>query len=447
MPSRPGRRPKTYCSNACKQTAYYHRRKTFSAGDAIVTHNDFVTEAPQGNEQHEQHPPTYNLLQKTPSMERHTLSAEHNTVNESTLPQSISVMGMEVDKEWFTGLLATLPQDQQRQLSRLLLQTITDVFPDLTDEMDISHSDPYYDSSVTDNSSHLEYGQEEEDNGEENYRDGSDGNEGEDAEGNPETDDSEDGHYRSEEGDEEGYENEDENRDGENNDGENDNSGIKAYRLNASSDSETSRQRPQQRDGHSTSFQQSVVSRNSNNVNQVANPRVDDQARRGQLSGYLTRFNSPRIRRGLTIWEELCVTIPSFMEDYVMHFASDAGMLVHPADAKKGGLVTANILFHLAEHRRSICRLLDLVLEAEDGILCEQDFRAGGAFAAGETAIEDFGNEVPDDGAIDYDCFDSPTASGMRRQGGSRHITAHDIAMYNNIKAVRQFVQPGTWRA
>lgn len=375
-------------------------------------------------------------------MEHHRLSDEHNATDESTSPQSISVMGMEVDKEWFTGLLETLPEDQQRQLSRLLLQTITDVFPDLTDELIVTHSDPYDESSVTDDQSLNQNGEEDEGNEEYNYDDGNNG-----EEGAGEGDGQEDGGTEEEElyPNDEGNEVEPEDDDGKNQAGAHEDAGIKTYRLNAR-DSETAVRQPQHGDAHLAFSQQNITSRNSSHVNHAPHCPGGDKGR-GHISGYLARFNSPNIRRGLTIWEELSVTIPHFMEDYLMQFASEAGMLVHPAGTKKGGLVTVHILFHLAHHRRPICRLLDLVLEAEDGILREQDFGAGGAFTTDEAAMGDDGDLSPEDGAIDYDCFDSAAATGMRPQGGRRHITAHDIAMYSNIKAVRQIVRPGAMRA
>ncbi len=466
MASRPGRRPKTYCSNACKQTAYYQRRKTsdnnivtqrdFVTGCAhsVTNHTDdiaipqtanpqpFITPHSQASEQKDQALPTYYPSYKTSFMEHHTLSDEHNATDESTSPQSISVMGMEVDKEWFTGLLETLPEDQQRQLSRLLLQTITDVFPDLTDELIVTHSDPYDESPLTDDSSQNDYVQKDEGNEEDNYDDGNGGEEGAGEGHGLEGGGLEDEElYPNEEGD--GNEVEDGN--GKTQAGAHNDAGIKTYRLN-SRESEATVRQPRHGDVHSAFSQQNVTSRNSSHVNHALHCPGGDKGR-GHISGYLARFNSPRIRRGLTIWEELSVTIPHFMEDYVMHFASEAGMLVHPAGTKKGGLVTVHILLHLAEHRRPICRLLDLVLEAEDGILREQDFREGGAFTADEIATQDDSYLSPEEGAIDYDCFDSAAATGMIPQGGSRHITAHDIAMYSNIKAVRQLVRPGTTRA
>ncbi len=85
--------------------------------------------------------------------------------------------------------------------------------------------------------------------------------------------------------------------------------------------------------------------------------------------GYLNRFSNPLVSRGAKVWEEVSVTVPLFMEAYIMRYAADTDMLADAGGRTTSGKVTLHVLFHVSEHRRPISRLLDLVIEAGEGRL------------------------------------------------------------------------------
>ncbi|MBS1615864.1 MAG: hypothetical protein JST06_07080 [Bacteroidetes bacterium] len=404
----PGRRSKTYCSNACKQTAYYQRRKASlgnsEEGDHLATaggsdnayrnnvtnfereHNyrdDYYNslsieqQSPDNSSVHYSQP--INQLQRPLSMEHYQNNSdtddfhheEKDGQNQSpSIDEPIVLMGMKVDKEWFHTILETLPQNQQRQLAQMMLEVIEEQFPEMIEANAGFGNECFGDGEDVDiNLQDDEYNSDRDD-----Y--------------NGSRDDNDDRH-----------EDVDEDED------------------DVDADEEEGNEMP-------------IAISNS----------------RSKMGRYLNRFLSRRIRRGLTIWEELSVTIPPFMEEYLTNYAGEAGMLIHPVGTDKGGLVTVHILFHLAHHRRSVTRLLDLVLEAEDGALRRRDFLPGGAFTSTGTSNNNVSSEQKTT-EIDYDCFDDGMSQQPFYQGGyPYHGMQPHASVYGNVHLMPMMQMPNLKR-
>lgn len=330
--------------------------------------------------------------------DRHLHNEESNSYNEESSSEGISVLGMQVDRAWFDGLLQTLPAGQQRQLSQLMVETIGDHFPDLLNHGDFSPSDHSNGFSRSAGASH------------EVYKLGSQSDSEDD-----DTDDTDDEEEVVDYGDDQDEEDDADDEDIDDDDDPDEDDSDDADDYTANHDNDTFQGAPQGR-----------------------------TIKRGKAGSYLNRFSSTRIRQGLTIWEELSITIPAFMEEYVAAYVTDAGMLIHQSGNASGGLATVHILFHLTGHRRAVCRLLDLVLEAEDGTIGKRDFMAGGAFASLEE--ENSLHQSHRTSEIDYDCSDASTQQIQLLQGGYRYGRSGQPPISSYLNTSIQTRQPTATR-
>ena len=181
--------------------------------------------------------------------------------------------------------------------------------------------------------------------------------------------------------------------------------------------------------------------------------RQQNTGRYEALSGYLSRFASARISRGMSVWEELSVSVPIFMEEHVVRYATEHMIGIQSAGDAGGRLVTLHILFHRSQHRRAICRLLDLVLEAEEGLLSEADFKSDSSFLAhqiaGDEKDADDNMEAEDwedddsSGPIDYECYGSGTSSTFAVYDSAAHVSAQNAPTHHSTNPVLQILGIG----
>jgi hypothetical protein len=531
-----GRSSKAYCSDGCKQAAYYWRRKqqqenryeqlqgqqayrnNSSGNDKQGTTADrSVTnrarerirgEAGLGTENQSVTRPAATFNNQ--SNQHHRMENKHRTAYSATTGLSaqrqpagtgkgIGVMGMKIDRDFISGLLASCSPAQQRELALMLLKTVADLFPDLLKSPSNAAQAGSYPSRVTDSSVTGGYGRDagqgyesdsddysvtenryENEQGSQEYReeegydhDGSldEGMNEDDDSGDDYSDDEGDGtvdeHGQSRNKDEDGkgHEYEDENEEEEYPDSlPYENSSRAADKRNTAS---TYRNDP-------TTFQ----AHESGRFYTVSG--YEDAGTLGQESSgsYLSRFASSRISRGMSLWEELTITVPAFMEGYVRAYAAQHLIAAQPAGSKDGaahGLVTLHILFHRSHHRRPVCSLLELVLEAEDGLLSKADFKDGGMFPVpnskgmdkvmsvdrgqavtgsdGAQAIEDkedWEEDNDDGGPVDYDCYVMvPAHSYGYHQGAGQSypLAYYEAAACQHNSAVLQALGIGVGRS
>lgn len=386
-----GRPSRAYCNDACKQAAYYRRRKADSSGFVTATPYDSglltVTKA------HDQQAATVTkttatrsdyrnnaghfsgvtitkaplVTDKTPQYRPQTLinnplndyfmqPDNQQTGHEAGIPgdRTITVMGMSINREWISGLLGSVPYEQQRDLSLLMLETIIEVFPDmggLLADADENEDDP---QTVTNGT------------------------------GAPIMEDApEDEHEERNVYDE-------------------------AERSNNEDLYETAQQ------------EEARVSSTA-----ADGGRYRDTRSRNKGTDYLDRFSSPLIRRGMQVWEDLSIKVPGFMTAYVSRYVRETGMQVQAGNGSADGTSLLHILFHHTDHRRQISRLLDLVLEAGEGLLRKQDFEPGGEFSVDD--MEDQADIGYDPGEIDYDCDEEGAASLPASSAGRQFVSPQDI--------------------
>jgi hypothetical protein len=377
--------------------------------------------------------------------------------------QPIKVMGMDVDRQFITGLLDSLPPDEQRDLSRVLLKIVFELFPDLPGELQqvpqVDSDSPPDEYEGHDDGYDYPDSDKGEDRGDRNAKAD---NYGVEASGSSSFSyDDEPGAYGNADVDEEYYSQaqggmEDEQEDNE--------AGYGSDDPNEDGDGED------ESDTDTADWQG-----NEHCAVQVPVFKLDSD--KASAGSYLDRFRSPRISRGMSIWEELAVTVPSFMESYLTRYAAGHLISAQLTARGAGGLVTFHLLFHRTNHRRPICRLLDLVLEAEEGLLGEADFKEDGALdshtvpvgkAGGGNAqtyshrkepksegYEDWEEEGgdpndTDPGMVDYECYASDpipaygyshdTGASWGIGVGQQYVSAGEVAAIQRSSAILQIM-------
>ena len=515
---------KVYCNDACKQSAYYHRRKaarnsgvnrnTVTNHQTVTIHNNPAnrntamadsTVTDHQTVTNDNNPLIRNnvmAIQQGATMSYGSLSANNPMNHLKTLSTQLSnksimtadnqqtaetrrnnrqqpaeatitVMGMAINRDWVTGILGAVPPDQQRDLSLIIVQTIIEFFPDLiglagapgvTDQgQQTVTTQPNKHHGAADGN----YGQDDgqlRDSNDDGYEDNDDENDNQDDDDsqNDLSDDEADNHLGYDD-DADNQEQDDQYRNNDDLDDDPDlmymhkldgnirrqplldgepDDGRVTDRVNDTSLRDRHRSalfaRPygQERNNPGYDLPQSQQRRPSQPQREhITKPVTDvpvvtpENKRVIQPSrAYLDRFASPLISRGMNVWEEVALTVPCFMEGYILQYAADAGILTqadspedsgtdhnnpgNDARAGAGPLITLHLLFDVDKHRRPISRLLDLVLEAGEGRLTREDFEQGGDFASDEVFDEydadgagDEDETYTDEGDIDYDCY------------------------------------------
>ncbi len=494
-PLRSCRRSKTYCSDACKQAAYYQRRKEKTgtgiegagqgtpAGTAAASPGSMAGFVAVGLDnliytgQTEGQQPELITKQSTEKPFHMNSNKNGTAVVPPAAGTTINVMGMIVNKQWIERMLLAVPADQKRRLSLLLLQTVLEQSPELArtlveaygpgrqeatgfntrhDPMDWAEggSDnseiterlyPRTGNDEPDNDEGYNSGEEDDDPEDNWHEDGIKEHEQEEAH-EEEEQEHEGGEAQEREYEQEEQENEYEEYEGAyeqereaEQDGHESSEGHEYVTRTSTADkgipyrniphhnnntvtaqpeqplyavtdessglSYRKRQQRTQPDQNVTGARQYAGSKRNEwspdtdrqRVNRYGNNTSRKQSSTGN---WLDRFSSPAIRREAKIWEELSVTVPSFMEDYLTRYAMESGMQWEIGDMDARNLVTVHLLFHRSRDRRCMGRLLDLVLEAEEGLVGEEDFREGGSLyvpADPEAHLSGFErNEYPD---------------------------------------------------